>query len=85
MYVAVFALVLGQVLLFESGGLVAYLVVIGLAQAAFVQVYEEPTLRETYGPAYDEFCENVPRWLPRLTPWTGTTSARSRHRMRRAV
>src|SRR3954451_10302692 len=42
MYVAVLALVLGQVLLFESGGLFAYLVVIGTANAAFVYIYEEP-------------------------------------------
>jgi protein-S-isoprenylcysteine O-methyltransferase Ste14 len=74
MYVAVVAVVLGQVLLSASGGLFAYLVVIALAQDAFVRSYEEPTLREVYGPAYDEFCENVPRWLPRVTPWTGTQS-----------
>ena len=71
MYVAVVAVVLGQVLLFASWGLFAYLVVIGLTMAAFVQAYEEPTLREAYGPAYDEFCANVPRWLPRVTPWRG--------------
>ncbi len=73
MYVAVLALVLGQVLLFASWGLFAYLVVIVIAQSAFVHIYEEPTLREAYGPSYDEFCENVPRWLPRLTPWQGAT------------
>jgi len=71
MYVAVVAVVLGQVLLFAGWGLFAYLVVIGLTMAAFVQAYEEPTLREAYGPGYDEFCANVPRWLPRLTPWRG--------------
>ena len=71
MYVAVVAVVLGQVLLSASWGLFAYLVIIGLTMAAFVQAYEEPTLREAYGPGYDEFCANVPRWLPRLTPWRG--------------
>jgi len=71
MYVAVVAVVLGQVLLFASWGLFAYLVIIGVTMAAFVQAYEEPTLREAYGPAYDEFCANVPRWLPRVTPWRG--------------
>jgi protein-S-isoprenylcysteine O-methyltransferase Ste14 len=74
MYVAVVAVVFGQVLLFASWGLFTYLVLIALAQGAFVRIYEEPTLREVYGPAYDEFCENVPRWLPRVTPWTGTQS-----------
>jgi protein-S-isoprenylcysteine O-methyltransferase Ste14 len=80
MYVAVFAVVLGQVLIFASWGLFAYLVIISVAQAAFVRIYEEPTLREAYGRSYAEFCANVPRWLPRLTPWQGATS-RSGDRM----
>jgi protein-S-isoprenylcysteine O-methyltransferase Ste14 len=71
MYVAVLALVLGQVLLFGSWGLVAYLVVLAVTIDLFVHFYEEPTLREAYGPAYGAFCENVPRWLPRPTPWRG--------------
>jgi protein-S-isoprenylcysteine O-methyltransferase Ste14 len=85
MYVAVVALVLGQVLLFASWGLFAYLVVIGIVQDAFVRSYEEPTLREAYGPPYDEFCANVPRWLPRVTPWTGATRRPGDDRMRRRV
>jgi protein-S-isoprenylcysteine O-methyltransferase Ste14 len=84
MYVAVLALVLGQVLLSASWGLFAYAVAIGIAQGAFVRIYEEPTLREVYGPSYDEFCENVPRWLPRLTPWRGAMRLPG-HRMRRRV
>jgi protein-S-isoprenylcysteine O-methyltransferase Ste14 len=71
MYVAVLALVLGQALLFTSWGLSAYLVVLGLTVHAFVRTYEEPTLREAYGSTYEDFCENVPRWRPRLTPWRG--------------
>jgi protein-S-isoprenylcysteine O-methyltransferase Ste14 len=73
MYVAVLAVVLGQVLLFASWGLLTYLVVLGITMDAFVRTYEEPTLREVYGPTYEEFCGNVPRWLPRLTPWRGAT------------
>jgi protein-S-isoprenylcysteine O-methyltransferase Ste14 len=78
MYIAVIALVLGQVLLFTSWGLFAYLVVITVAMDAFVRTYEEPTLRQTYGASYDEYCDAVPRWLPRLTPWKGqATSSRA--------
>jgi protein-S-isoprenylcysteine O-methyltransferase Ste14 len=84
MYVAVLALVLGQVLLFSSWGLFAYLIVLGVTVNLFVRTYEEPTLREDYGPAYEEFCENVPRWLPRLTPWQAATR-RPGDRMRRPV
>lgn len=35
----------------------------------FVLTYEEPTLREKFGLDYDDYCKNVPRWLPRLHPW----------------
>jgi protein-S-isoprenylcysteine O-methyltransferase Ste14 len=78
MYVAVLALVLGQVLLFASWGLFAYLVVLAVTVDVFVHTYEEPTLREAYGRSYEEFCENVPRWLPRLTPWQGSTRRQPR-------
>src|SRR3954453_17630806 len=44
MYVAVLAVVLGQVLLFGSWGLFAYLVVLGLTVDVFVHTYEVPTL-----------------------------------------
>jgi hypothetical protein len=33
----------------------------------FVQLYEEPTLREMFGSEYEEYCKNVPRWLPRIS------------------
>jgi protein-S-isoprenylcysteine O-methyltransferase Ste14 len=85
MYVAVLAVVLGQVLLFASGGLFAYLVVLALTVTAFVHAYEEPTLSEAYGPSYDEFCANVPRWLPRATPWRGAEKARRGERIRRGA
>src|SRR3954466_8021543 len=42
MYVAVLAVVLGQVVLFASGGLFAYLVVLFLTVDVFVHTYEEP-------------------------------------------
>jgi protein-S-isoprenylcysteine O-methyltransferase Ste14 len=35
----------------------------------FVRLYEEPTLRRLFGADYDVYCQNVPRWLPRLRPW----------------
>ena len=38
--------------------------------ALFVYFYEEPILRKKFGPDYSEYCRNVPRWLPRLRPWT---------------
>jgi len=42
-----------------------------LAVGLFVRLYEEPTLRKLFGAEYEEYCRNVPRWLPRLRPWKG--------------
>ncbi len=40
-----------------------------IAVALFVRLYEEPTLRRMFGAEYEEYCRNVPRWLPRVRPW----------------
>ena len=45
----------------------ALLVVLGVA--LFVRLYEEPTLRKTFGAGYEEYCQNVCRWVPRMRPW----------------
>lgn len=71
MYLAVIAIVLGQVLLFGSAALAAYCLLVTTAMAAFVRLYEEPTLARRHGAAYETYRQNVPGWLPRLTPWRG--------------
>ena len=40
-----------------------------LAVHLFVLLYEEPISHKKFGPDYDQFRQNVPRWLPRLHPW----------------
>jgi len=69
MYVAVAAVILGQALLFADWRLLAYGAVFWLACHIFVLAYEEPTLKQTFGAEYDAFRANVPRWIPRMTPW----------------
>lgn len=69
MYVAVTSLVVGQALVFADWRLLAYAAVFWLICHLFVVAYEEPTLRKTFGAEYEAYCANVPRWLPRLTPW----------------
>ena len=68
-YVAVVAIVLGQATLFGDARLLWYGAVLWLAFHLFVVAYEEPTLRETFGSEYEDYRANVPRWIPRLTPW----------------
>lgn len=70
-YVGVVLGVLGQALMFASPTLLVYGLFLWLGFHAFVIAYEEPTLRESFGAEYEDFCRNVPRWIPRLTPWRG--------------
>ena len=47
----------------------AVAVVAVAALALFVRFYEEPVLRKKFGADYEEYCRNVPRWMPRLRAW----------------
>ena len=69
MYVAVVTLILGQGLFFGSLGVLEYGIAVWTVLYVFVLIYEEPTLRNRHGLEYEEFCANVPRWIPRLRPW----------------
>jgi len=69
MYVAVSAVILGQALLLGQVVLVVYAAAFVALTAAFVKLYEEPTLERTYGDSYRRYRENVPGWIPRLRPW----------------
>ncbi len=66
MYVGVLAVVAGEALLFASPWLLSWAVLLAIVFHLFVVAYEEPTLRRAYGHDYDQFCAQVPRWLPSL-------------------
>jgi protein-S-isoprenylcysteine O-methyltransferase Ste14 len=69
MYVAVTSAILGQGLLLGNVWLLEYGGVVWLLFHLFVLLYEEPTLKASFGPEYESFCAAVPRWIPRVTPW----------------
>ena len=68
-YVALVAVILGQAILFGDWHLLTYGALVWLAFHVFVLAYEEPVLAQSFGTQYEEFRANVPRWIPRLTPW----------------
>ena len=57
------------VILFGDGRLLWYGAVVWLAFHLFVVLSEEPILQLKFGMEYETFRANVPRWIPRLTPW----------------
>jgi protein-S-isoprenylcysteine O-methyltransferase Ste14 len=55
----------GASLFYQSLPLLAYAAAFFLVTHLFVVLYEEPTLRRTFGTDYDAYCRQVRRWWPR--------------------
>lgn len=73
MYVGVLTAIVGQALLFGSAALLLYAAAIWLAFDAFIAGYEEPTLARQFGDAYENYRNDVPRWIPRFRRTVGRT------------
>ena len=69
-------MITGVVLILTSEALMLPSLAIGIWAVLFLIINmfyfplsEEPGLRKRFGKEYDEYCKNVPRYIPRLTPW----------------
>jgi protein-S-isoprenylcysteine O-methyltransferase Ste14 len=71
MYLSVTTIVLGEMLLTLSRGLLIYWAIWFAAVNLFVIGYEEPALRGQFGDEYERYARAVGRWLPRLSPYRG--------------
>jgi len=71
MYVGVVTVICGQGLLLGDARVFAYAACVWGLFHLFVLGYEEPKLRRSFGGEYEEYSANVPRWIPRSTPWMG--------------
>ncbi|HVN06719.1 MAG TPA: isoprenylcysteine carboxylmethyltransferase family protein [Bryobacteraceae bacterium] len=65
MYVGVVSTIIGQALLLGNVALLEYGASVWLCFHAFVLLYEEPTLGRSFGPEYQLYRNEVPRWIPR--------------------
>ena len=69
MITSVLAMLAGESLLSGSGPLAGWMVVFFLiCWIGFARV-EEPQLERRFGEDYRRYKANVPRWVPRATPW----------------
>ncbi len=69
MHLGVFTVIFGEALLFSSWALTAWGVFAVVAHMFYFPFSEEPGLERRFGDDYRRYKANVPRWLPRLTPW----------------
>ena len=65
----VLAILLGEASIFASVPLLLWFAGVFAVNALYLPLVEEPGLRKRFGPAYDAYRANVPRWLPRPSPW----------------
>jgi protein-S-isoprenylcysteine O-methyltransferase Ste14 len=66
MYLCVTAIVVGEILLTGSRGLLLYWAIWFAVVNLFVIGYEEPNLRARFGASYERYVATVGRWLPRI-------------------
>ncbi len=62
-------ILLGEVILFSSTYILGWLIVFFLINNIYFVLLEEPGLSKRFGVEYEAYKKNVPKWLPRLTPW----------------
>jgi protein-S-isoprenylcysteine O-methyltransferase Ste14 len=73
---------LGESLLTASLPLFRWFVVFALINAIYIPLVEEPGLVKRFGDEYRTYKRNVPRWIPRLTPWENGMSPKTLGRTR---
>jgi protein-S-isoprenylcysteine O-methyltransferase Ste14 len=62
MYLGACLYLVGFALFYRSTGVALYALAFLAVMHTFVVLYEEPTLRRTFGRDYDTYCERVGRW-----------------------
>jgi protein-S-isoprenylcysteine O-methyltransferase Ste14 len=65
----VFCVLLGESLLSGSFPLLLWFLFFVLINLAYTPLIEEPQLLRRFGESFKTYKKNVPRWLPRKTPW----------------
>ena len=67
MYIGAGLALASAALFYESLPLLGYSAFFFLLTHLFVLWYEEPTLRQTFGPEYEAYCRKVRRWRPSVS------------------
>lgn len=70
MITGVLLVLLGEALFFASSALAVWLAEFFAINAVYIPLLEEPMLARRFGEDYEAYRRNVPRWVPRLTPWS---------------
>lgn len=69
MIFGVFITLLGEALLFRSPQIYLWALTFFIINTIYFRFSEEPGLEKRFGSEYVKYKNNVPRWIPRMTPW----------------
>lgn len=69
MHIGVFCVIIGEGLVLRSITILAFGGFAVLLHLFYIPFSEERGLEKRFGEAYRIYKKNVPRWIPRLTPW----------------
>lgn len=69
MHIGVFSFMLGEGLILRSISILGFVTFAVFMHLFYIPFSEERGLEERFGEEYLVYKQNVPRWIPRLTPW----------------
>jgi protein-S-isoprenylcysteine O-methyltransferase Ste14 len=69
MITGVVLILTGEALMLASWAIGIWALVFLIINMFYFMLSEEPGLRKRFGKEFEEYCRNVPRYIPRLTPW----------------
>jgi protein-S-isoprenylcysteine O-methyltransferase Ste14 len=68
MYVGIISILIGESIIFAEIDLLLYALLVLTIFHLVIILYEEPTLKKTFGESYIQYCKAVPRWFPLKLP-----------------
>lgn len=66
MYIGALLVQVGNLIWFGAFNQGIYWFFIFIGFSLFIRANEEPYLRKTYGQVYEDYCQAVPRWIPKI-------------------
>jgi protein-S-isoprenylcysteine O-methyltransferase Ste14 len=70
MITGVLSVLLGEGLVLGSSAILVTAAIFFAVNATYIPLVEEPGLVERFGDEYLAYRRNVPRWVPRIRPWS---------------
>ncbi|HTA82670.1 MAG TPA: isoprenylcysteine carboxylmethyltransferase family protein [Bacteroidia bacterium] len=71
MITGVLMMLLGEALFFNALGIMIWTCIFFAMNTMYFIFKEEPSMLARFGEAYTEYKKQVPRWIPRVTPYKG--------------